>query len=275
MSAGFDSSRYTAHFTQALERALRCKPAAILLGFPYAGASSRIFRDWREWLAPGIHVLPVELPGHGSLVRYAAAERMEDLVEALAASLTTLEGDVPLALFGHGLGALIGFELSRRLQVSCQPPPRHLFVSGQRAPQLPAILPKLHDLPTAQFVAELRARGGLTAADLGDDEPGGLLVSALRADHRLSEGYEYCPGEPLDVPITVFAGIEDPDCLPLDLEPWSALTKRSSVLRWLAGDQFYFHEHQRLVVANILRAMEIPSALETSYCSSFVSGLVA
>lgn len=233
-----------------------------LLCFPYAGASAQIFRHWRQWLAPRVELIPIELPGRGFQVGQSVVERMEELIDALANAIDPLL-DLPLALFGHDIGALVAFELSRRLQATSRPPPMHLFVSAQRAPQLVAAVPRIHHLPSAQFIAAVRALSGAPATDLVDEELGDLLLPALRGDLKLSEDYDYRPGPLLDSPITVFAGVEDQSIGRHELEPWRLLTRKRCVLRWVAGSHCFIHEHQRLLAANVLRSLEMHPAPDT------------
>ena len=47
--------------------------------------------------------------------------------------------DVPFALFGHSMGALLAFEFARRLRRAGGPQPRCLLASGHRALQLPRL----------------------------------------------------------------------------------------------------------------------------------------
>lgn len=65
---------------------------------------------------------------------------------------------MPLAFFGYSMGALISFELARRLRKQYGLSPVHLFVSSYRAPQIPQGDPSIHQLPEAEFVKEVRCR---------------------------------------------------------------------------------------------------------------------
>ncbi|MBD1832161.1 hypothetical protein H6F61_05535 [Cyanobacteria bacterium FACHB-472] len=60
------------------------------------------------------------------------------------------------AFFGHSLGALIGFELARKLRAQQAQTPNHLFISGRRAPQIPDRNPLIHTLPEPELLSELR-----------------------------------------------------------------------------------------------------------------------
>ncbi|MDF3292621.1 thioesterase II family protein [Streptomyces silvisoli] len=88
----------------------------------------------------------VELPGRLARWSENAFERAEPLVESLATVLAG-ELDVPYALFGHSMGALLAFELARALRRRGADEPRVLFVSGGPAPQLPRRLPQIHSSP--------------------------------------------------------------------------------------------------------------------------------
>ena len=256
-----------------LRRSAERQPAVRLLCLPYAGASTLIFRGWRQWLAPGVELVPFDLPGRGFQVLQNPLERMDELVDALAARVEPLL-DRPLALFGHAMGALAAYELSRRLEATERPCPRHLFVSAQRAPQLVATAPKVHQLPAAQLIAAVRAHRGAAAAGFVYEELGELLLPALRADVKMSEEYEHRPGPPLGTPITVFAGVDDQSVARHELEAWHHLTRRSCTLRWLPGDHFFVHDHQRLLAASILRSLETHPEADTSRRHALeVSGL--
>jgi surfactin synthase thioesterase subunit len=238
-------------------------PGVRLLCFPYAGASAQIFRHWCQWLLPRIELIPMELPGRGFLVRQPPVERIDDLVDALVTAVDSLL-DRPVALFGHGTGGLIAYELCRRLEATGRPLPKHFFVSAQRAPQLLLEGPRLHPLPRDQFIAAVRALRGTTAADLSGEETAEFLLPALRGDFKMMEDYQYRPSPPLDIPITIFGGIADQSVTPRELESWSLLTRRHCSLRWLPGSHFFVHEHQRLLAANLLRALEATGAPDPS-----------
>src|SRR3954447_1958571 len=106
-----------------------------LFCFPYAGGAASIFRSWADDLPPEIEVCPIQLPGREGRFREAPFTRLAPLVDALTLALLP-HLNVPYALFGHSLGALISFELVRRLQRQNVARPAHLFVSGHNAPQI-------------------------------------------------------------------------------------------------------------------------------------------
>src|SRR5262249_27506546 len=110
-------------------------PQMRLLCFPYAGGSARIYRNWPDWFAPEVEGVAVGLPGRCFHMR----SPLVDNLDTLMAQLLTVIGpvaDLPFAVFGHSMGALIAFELCRVLRRTGRRTPVHLFASGMCAPHM-------------------------------------------------------------------------------------------------------------------------------------------
>ncbi|HEY1379547.1 MAG TPA: thioesterase domain-containing protein, partial [Gemmataceae bacterium] len=156
-----------------------------LFCFPYAGGGASVFRGWADGLPSAVEVCPVQMPGRETRFREPAFTRLPLLIEALAESLYP-HLDRPFAFFGHSLGALVAFELARRLRRDGSPEPQHLFVSGSGAPQARdhsgAVI---HTRPADEFWQEVGRLNGTPAEVLTDGELRDLLLPTLRADFAL------------------------------------------------------------------------------------------
>jgi len=228
-------------------------PSIRLFCFPYAGGSARMFREWPEWCEPEVEVVAVELPGRGFHSRTPAVEQMETMVERLLLALDPLL-DTPFALFGHSMGALIAFELSRALKQNGRPDPLHLFVSGMRAPHLRGEY-QIHSLPDRELIEALRALNGTSSEVIGDQSLLEIFLPLLRSDLRLAETYRYTPGPPVQHPITVFSGTEDITA-PLERQQeWQRHTAGGCTVRVLEGDHFFIQQHAHLMAASILKSL--------------------
>src|SRR5262245_46733711 len=89
------------------------EPRLRLLCLPFAGGASSLYRSWPRAL-PSIEVWPVELPGRGARMDEPPCADMTELCDGLSAAIDQV-ADLPLALYGHSMGARIAFELARRL----------------------------------------------------------------------------------------------------------------------------------------------------------------
>ena len=195
-----------------------------LFCFPYAGAGASVFRLWQDELPPGIQIVPVQLPGRESRWAEQPPARLTQLAETLAAALGPLLSQ-PYALFGHSMGAFVAFELARAIEREHLPLPRHLFVSGARAPHIPDREPPVHHLPDVLlWKSVMRDYGSNQDHAPLDREMAPVLLPILRADFRMCESYRPSPGEPLAFPLTAYGGLHDRRVTYDDLSAWSSYT---------------------------------------------------
>lgn len=209
-----------------------------LFCFPYAGGGASLFRSWSRDLPPEIDVRPVQLPGRERRLMEEPHSRLSPLVADVAHALLPYLQE-PFALFGHCLGALVAFELSRRVHETHGLQPVALFVSAHRAPHLPDRFPPSYQLPDPEFAAELQRRNGTREEVLQNPGVMQLVLPLLRADFTICETYRYEPGEKLGCPITVFGGTEDTAAQPGELEGWAEQTSGPCAVQILPGDHFF------------------------------------
>lgn len=223
-----------------------------LFCFPYAGAGASIYRSWVGRLGPDVDVCPVQLPGRETRMHERPFTKVGPLVDALTEGLSPLL-DLPFALFGHSMGALIGFELARKLRDGGGPQPSHLFVSARRAPHLPDRFPSLCGLPDDRFVAMVKQRyDGIPHAVLECDDLLALLLPRLRADIELLDTCTYEPQPPLACPISVFGGSEDSTVDIAELEAWKPhTTARELRLRLLVGGHLFLQEQRDALLSAV------------------------
>ena len=126
-----------------------------LLCFPHAGSSAAVYGRWPELLPREIEVTAVEYPGRGSRRGERPFVRLSALVAAMVHTAGPALRDRPFAVFGHCLGALIGFEFARQLHRHGGPRPVCLFAAGCRAPSLPPLKAPVFALPDEALMDEL------------------------------------------------------------------------------------------------------------------------
>ena len=68
-----------------------------------------------------------------------------------------------------------------------------------------------------------------------------LMIPILRADFSVCQTYAYMPAAPLEFPLTVFGGLEDPDVPRADLEAWREHTRADFKLWMLPGGHFFIN----------------------------------
>lgn len=228
-----------------------------LFCLPYAGGSARVFCEWQRQLPSMIEVCPVELPGHGSRLREAPLTQIQSITRELHHSIRP-HLDRPFAFFGHSMGALICFDLARRLRDEPGVEPAHLFVSGCRAPQIGGVGDPVHQLTDVGLMDKLRQLNGIPREVLNHPVMMQLMLPLLRADFEAGETYRYSDALPFGCPITVFGGLFDPEVGRDDLEAWRQQTTGSFRVRMFDGDHFFIHRLEPLLLPEIafeLRAL--------------------
>lgn len=208
-----------------------------LLCFPYAGGSASVFHTWARALPPGLEVLAVRLPGRADRWREPPFTRLDDVVDALAAPVARYAGE-PFAFYGHSVGALVSFELARRLRRDVGREPDRLFVASCSPPLPDRPLPMLGTLDDAELRAKL-ADFGLAADVLAEDELMEVLLPLIRADLGIADGYVDRAGEPLSCPVTAFRGERDAMLPAGEMELWSRSTSGRFALRTVSGSHVF------------------------------------
>ncbi|HXR64805.1 MAG TPA: alpha/beta fold hydrolase [Ktedonobacteraceae bacterium] len=222
-----------------------------LFCFPYAGGSASIFRTWHQHLPQEVEVCPVQLPGREGRLSDRPFSDLHLLIDELVIALSPFL-DMPYAFFGHSMGALVSFELTRYLQrVRSHPLPAHLFVSGRRAPQIPGSDPPTSSRSDADFIEELRRLKGTPELVLQNKELLTLLLPILRADFQLCETYTYRDDDPLRCSITAFGGLYDTEVPSPMIAAWREQTSLAFKHRFFDGDHFFLHKEQKALLTAI------------------------
>ena len=241
-------------------QSLRPGSALRLFLIPPAGGSSLIFRGWEDAMPAGVDACPIHLPGRGNRLFEPLFTRLEPLVRSLGQALLPAL-DRPFAFFGHSMGALVAFELSRFLRKVHGTEPEVLFVSGGRAPHIPEGR-RDYLLPDAEFVEELRRLDGTPAEILDNPEALQLLLPIVRADFEATQTYEYWEEPPLSRRISAFGGGRDTTTPEELLLPWSEHTTGPFSLHMLPGGHFFIEESRPQLLTII--ASELHGLLELS-----------
>src|SRR5689334_24570553 len=96
-----------------------------LFCFPFAGGGASSYLSWGSTITPDIEICPVQLPGRENRLHEKPFVQMEPLMATLAEVLYP-HMTMPFAFFGHSMGAIISFSLTRYLRQQQGLSPLHL-----------------------------------------------------------------------------------------------------------------------------------------------------
>jgi medium-chain acyl-[acyl-carrier-protein] hydrolase len=155
------------------------------------------------------------------------------------------------------MGALVAFELTRRLRDSGRTLTAHLFVSPRRAPHIPSFDSPISALPDAQFTQAIQERyNGIPAIILQDRDLLTFFLQVLRTDFAAIESYRFMPGAPLSCPVTVYGGTSDALADVPGLDEWKNLTSGPFSRQMFPGGHFYWQSNRLPLLDSITRTLD-------------------
>jgi surfactin synthase thioesterase subunit len=231
-----------------------------LFTFHHAGGSCQYFQPWVAKLPPWIELISVQLPGRWNRVREPAFLRMEQLTPVLGAEFKAMLAENPTqtyAFYGHSLGGLIAYDLTRYLSKEKLHLPVHLFISSKRSVQTLSHRFPIYELPMDKFeemVAQLY--GALPPEVTADPDIKAMFLDITKKDMELLDTYNYTNEPLINVPLTILGGTED-HVISLDsLQGWKELTSAGCKIVQLPGGHFFLRNAQDALLNMIIDTLK-------------------
>ncbi|MGW1171024.1 thioesterase II family protein [Streptomyces sp. NPDC002550] len=236
--------------------------------FPHAGGSGLMYQNWPARFPAGWRVTARDAPGHGTLMGQPplsdgdslVAHHLDRLIPELDASRA------PFALFGHSMGALVAYEVARRLTARGRPPVwLGLSACGAPRPDGPPVRVPARELSDEELRVRVARLGGTPPKVLNHPGLWRYFAPVIRADLQLVESWRQAPaGEPLPVPVSLFGGAEDAVVGLAALERWSGQCARLLATHVFPGGHFYFQDDLDAVIRamtyDVTEALRLSSA---------------
>jgi surfactin synthase thioesterase subunit len=233
------------------------RAAAQLLCLSHAGGSASYFFGVSRALSPDVDVLAAQYPGRQDRLAEPCLTSIHDLADQLVAALEPLT-DRPIALFGHSMGATVGFEVAIRLE-RAGITPTALFASGRTAPSRHRS-ERVHRADDAGLIANVKELGGTDTALLDDKDIQSMVLPAIRGDYTAAETYTHHPGTRLSCPIIALTGDNDPKVTIDEADAWRDHTTGDFELMVFPGGHFYLNDHTPEILERIRAHTRLISA---------------
>lgn len=245
---------YSSLLQWCLNKTLKPDPKMRILFFPYACGGASIYRTWSQFFPSEIEVIPVQLPGRENRISEKPYSSLTELTDHLFESFKPLY-DKPIALFGHSMGSLISYELSKRMQQSGIIPV-HLFVSAHGAPDKSRHDTNDHLLSNDELINKLRKLSFTPEPVLQNKDLMQLLLPMIRADFALIETYQFKDGPLLECPLTIFGGTNDKEVSLSELDDWKYHTNDDFSKEIISGDHFFIHENASYIASAMMKKFD-------------------
>ncbi|MBQ4844007.1 thioesterase [Pseudoalteromonas sp. MMG013] len=222
-----------------------------LFCFPYAGGSGQMYLDWDDKVPDGCQVFGVEFPGRGRRFSDPLQANITDLVDMLYANIKS-KLTRPFSFYGHSNGALVAYELAKKISRELGLTPKNLFISAKVAPQLGTEYP-LHKLSEDEFIEVLKDYKGTPELVFNNPELLEVYTPILRSDFALSENYKFVEQGKLNTDIVILAGEDDEVVEPDNVFAWQALFNGKVRKELMRGDHFFVHSEETALI-NIINS---------------------
>ncbi|MCP5006329.1 MAG: thioesterase [Planctomycetes bacterium] len=216
-------------------------PKITLFCLPFSGGNTYSYREFEEHKAEFVQTVAIDLPGHGKRFGQPLLTNIYDMADDVFQQIQN-RLNKPYAIYGHSLGAILGYLVSHKIANSTFPMPLHLFVSGRQGPAIPSKMKDMHLLPREEFIDKLMAYGGIPRVVEAEKELMYLFVPIIRADFQAISEFKHENVSPLDVPITVMIGLDEDITYEEALE-WQEETNHPLSVNQFPGNHFFIFDH--------------------------------
>lgn len=221
-----------------------------------------MYLRWRRLFPSWITVQPIELPGRGSRMDEHPQESYAVLTESLCDELLpTLPRQY--AFFGHSMGALLAYGLTRGLSARKRPLPATLLVSGCAAPNCQDSERYTQIQGEAALIADLRKQGGTPEEVFDNPELLAMTLDLLAIDYRVCGSFRHTPLSPLPIPIHVFGGRAD-EIEAEKLNDWHLASTQAFSLNWFDGGHFFLRQSEEAFLSALIHRLTA-SLIEVSH----------
>lgn len=209
--------------------------------FPFAGGSKYSFNNFFS-LSNDISIL--EYPGRGLRIKEDLIKDINELVSNLLLQVKKeLNSNDEYIIYGHSMGALVGYLICQKLEELNLKRPIKLVVSGRRSPRY-LVDKVLSNLPNENFWEEVSKLGGIPENIKNHPELIHFFAPLLKADFECIEKYQYNKNNKrLTIPIDVFYG-SDEDISEQEAKDWQMETSEKVTVKELSGNHFFIFDHK-------------------------------
>ncbi|MDJ0601107.1 MAG: beta-ketoacyl synthase N-terminal-like domain-containing protein [Crocosphaera sp.] len=223
----------------------------------HLGGNASLFQEWSRELSPKIEVFPIQIPREFNNTKQNKANQFATLIQELTKILTPYL-DKPFAIYGHSMGAIMGFELAQKIREQQGKYPHHLFISSSLAPQ---------HFKTAFEQKNFSLEDILTLSEIPeeirhDSSVMEEITAIFQADLQLLKSYVYAKNPPLNFPISAFCGQEDSLIKQADLLSWAEQTQVGFRFMMFPGNHmFLMGKSRKLLLETILKEIEVSTMI--------------
>lgn len=162
-----------------------------LVCIPYAGGSVYCYNRWNKYLDSSIEMVFLELKGRGKRFNEEFDDSMREVVDDLYYQMKDIIHDGNYAIFGHSMGSIIAYELTKKIQGESDKTPLHVIYSGCISPKYKSPVTYLYNAPIEELKAYFITLGRTTEEVFNNEELSKIFIPIIRSDLKILNGYKF------------------------------------------------------------------------------------
>lgn len=240
-------SKWVDYYTEKKETAYR------IFCLPFAGGAASKYSLWKKYMPNDIEIVPIQIPGRESRIKEPLEKDLVCLGDKIAEVIRDFESDgKPFAIFGHSMGGILGFEVTKKLEEQeCFP--QICFISSIDCISLKNT-PSIDALDDQQMLAFISQYGA--AEDLTELQKYPkffqIFMRIIRGDFIMLQNYTINKKIKISTPIYAFYSDEDTVVNKKSMTEWKKMTKNSFGCRCFSGNHFYLFDKSKIVIDEII-----------------------
>lgn len=219
-----------------------------LFCLPYAGGSAQsIYSCWIDKLEPHVSLNVIELKGRGGRYSEGSYKDINEAVDDIINHMVKSNINEDYCIFGHSMGALLAYEVYKKIDQLNLNKPKHLFLSGHAAPHIKNKYEINYTLDDETFIKEVNNLGGIPYELTKNRDALMFFVKIIKEDFRIINQYKHKKGNIIECEISVFFGSNELINLN-DVFMWESYTKEKISFYKIEGNHFFIHSQKDLII---------------------------
>lgn len=227
----------------------------VLFVLPFAGGSKYSYNALRDKMPAFIEFKAIELPGRGERITEELVSDIHALTDDIFNQIKDSIGKRKYAIYGHSMGTLLAYLLTKKIIEKGLTPPLHLLLTGSGGPSNPDRDRTRHTLSKDDFKRKLIEYGGSPKEVLENEALFDFFEPILRNDFKTVETYFYQETEPFHIPITAILGHSE-KTTDEEFQLWKKESTAPVHLQKLPGGHFFIYDNLDHVILIIARALQ-------------------
>ncbi len=212
-----------------------------------AGGNKQIFDSWPKMINPAIELVIVQLPGRNDRSHEPAFTDVNLLLDEIV-PLMDKEINKPFSIFGHSMGGLLAFEITRALQIEYGKSASKLLVSG--TPGLKNYDNKFVNYIVGNNLTDREVHAMMPKFQRYDfeDKTVRKMIKLLINDMKLIHSYNYKNEQLLQADIVAFHAVNDVRVRLNDVEKWGDETENEFKLFEVPGSHNFVYYNADAII---------------------------